>query len=273
MLEEAVIAITGGARGIGRATAKQMAAAGARVAIGDLDGDAAAKAAAEIGGHAIGKKLDVADIDSFESFLAQAEAELGPLDGLVNNAGVMLLGPIDEEDPADTRAMVSVNLTGVINGTRLAINRMKPRRRGRIINIASQAGKAGLSGGATYCATKFAVIGFSESVRQELTGSGVGISWILPGVVDTAMTAGLPDIRLMEMLPPDDVASAVVKTMTEGGSEVWVPARNQWLDAPLRLLPRHLRERVFAMTGADQVLAGADPERRKGYESPIAGNS
>ncbi|HMT05999.1 MAG: SDR family oxidoreductase [Solirubrobacterales bacterium] len=273
LLEQAVVAITGGARGIGRASAEQLAAAGGRVAIGDLDGEAAAKAASDIGKRAIGIQVDVTDHDSFEAFLEQAEAELGPLDGLVNNAGVMLLGPIDEEDPEQTGTMIAVNLTGVINGTRLAISKMKPRHRGRIINIASQAGKAGLSGGATYCATKFGVIGFSESVRQELKGSGVGISWILPGVVDTAMTAGLPDTRLMEMLSPDEVASAVVKAMKEGGSEVWVPARNQWLDAPLRLLPRHLRERVFAMTGADQVLAGADPERRRGYEGPISGDS
>ncbi len=273
LLEQAVVAITGGARGIGRASAEQLAAAGGRVAIGDLDGEAAAKAASDIGKRAIGIQVDVTDPDSFEAFLEQAEAELGPLDGLVNNAGVMLLGPIDEEDPEQTGTMIAVNLTGVINGTRLAISKMKPRHRGRIINIASQAGKAGLSGGATYCATKFGVIGFSESVRQELKGSGVGISWILPGVVDTAMTAGLPDTRLMEMLSPDEVASAVVKAMKEGGSEVWVPARNQWLDAPLRLLPRHLRERVFAMTGADQVLAGADPERRRGYEGPISGDS
>jgi short-subunit dehydrogenase len=169
--------------------------------------------------------------------------------------------------------MIEVNLLGVINGTQAAMDRMKPRRRGRIINIASQAGKAGMAGGATYCATKFGVIGFSEAVRAELKGTGVSISWVLPGLVNTELAAGLPDIPLMDLLSPDDIAEAVVKALAEGGSEIWVPAVNQWLDAPVRLLPRPLRERVFAMTGADKVLAEADPQTRRDYEERNSGLS
>ncbi|MDQ5895889.1 MAG: hypothetical protein QG596_2150, partial [Actinomycetota bacterium] len=106
-----------------------------------------------------------------------------------------------------------------------------------------------------------------------LKGSGVSISWILPGLVNTDLAAGLPDIPLMDMLTPDDIASAVAQALTEGGSEIWVPARNQWLDAPVRLLPRALRERVFAITGADKVLSESDPERRQGYEKQATGGS
>lgn len=274
-LEGAVVVVTGGAAGIGRATAAGMAKAGAKVAIGDIHGEKAAEAAAEItatgaagagDGSAIGRPLDVTNRDDFELFLDGVEREFGPIDCLVNNAGVMILGPVDEEDPAATEAMIAVNLIGVINGTQAAMGRMKPRRRGRIINIASQAGKAGLSGGATYCATKAGVIGFSEAVRAELKGSGVGISWVLPGLVNTELASGLPDIKLMDMLAPEDIAEAVVMTLKEGGSEVWVPARNQWLDAPARLLPRPLRERLLSLTGADQVLSGADQARRRNYE-------
>jgi NADP-dependent 3-hydroxy acid dehydrogenase YdfG len=250
-----------------------MVARGARVAVGDLDLERVSAAAGEIGERAVGLHLDVTDRESFSEFLTAAESLFGPLDGLVNNAGVMILGPIDEEDPQVTAAMIGVNLTGVINGTQLAMRLMKPRRRGRIINIASQAGKAGLAGGATYCATKSAVIGFSESVRAELKGTGVGISWVLPGVVDTELASGLPEIGLMEPLAPDEIAAAVADAMSEGGSEIWVPVVNQWLDAPMRLLPRNLRERVLGLTGADKVLSGADPERRRDYEKQSGGVS
>ncbi|MCB8915221.1 MAG: SDR family oxidoreductase [Thermoleophilales bacterium] len=284
VLEGAVVVVTGGAAGIGRATATKMAESGARVAIGDIHAEKAVETAGEIsemvgreaartGGKVIGKPLDVTDRDGFELFLDDVEAEFGPIDCLVNNAGVMLLGPIDEEERAATRAMIEVNLVGVINGTQAAMARMKPRHRGRIVNIASQAGKAGMAGGATYCATKFGVIGFSESVRAELKGTGVSISWVLPGLVNTELAAGLPDIPLMDLLSPDDIAMAVRAALTDGGSEIWVPARNQWLDAPVRLLPRSLRERVFALTGADKVLAEADSGRRKEYENRHSGLS
>jgi len=272
-LEGAVIAVTGGAKGIGQATAEQMVARGARVAIGDLDLEGVTATAGAIGDRAVGLHLDVTDRDSFGEFLNSAEALFGPLDGLVNNAGVMMLGPVDEEDPKTTAAMIAVNLTGVINGTQLAMSLMKPRRRGRIINIASQAGKAGLAGGATYCATKSAVIGFSEAVRAELKGSGVGISWVLPGVVDTELAAGLPEINLMDPLSPDDIAKAVADAMIKGGSEIWVPTLNQWLDAPMRLLPRNLRESIYGLAGADRVLSGADSERRREYEEHVGRGS
>ncbi len=272
-LEGAVVAITGGAQGIGRATAEAMVQRGARVAIGDLDLERVTGVAGELGSEAVGLHLDVTDRGSFEEFLDSAESLFGPLDGLVNNAGVMIVGPLEEEEPAQTAAMIAVNLGGVINGTQLAMMRMKPRRRGRIVNIASQVGKAGLAGGATYCATKSGVIGFSEAVRAELKGSGVGISWVLPGVVNTDLATGLPEIGLMDPLEPTAIAEAVADTMAEGGSEVWVPARNQWLDAPAKLLPRRARERLLALVGADKVLSGADPEQRKHYEDRAAGRS
>lgn len=272
-LEGAVVAVTGGARGIGRATSERLAELGARVAIGDLKVESASEAADPLGKQAVGLHLDVTDRDSFTEFLDSSESLFGPLDGLVNNAGVMIVGPVEQEDPGVTSAMIDVNLRGVITGTQLAVQRMKPRRRGRVINIASQAGKAGLPGGATYCATKAAVIAFSEAVRGELKGSGVGISWILPGVVDTELASGLPKIGLMDALEPEEIAAAVCAAMTEGGSEIWVPSLNQWLDGPVRLLPRGVRDRILALTGADKVLSDADPGTREGYERRVTGTS
>src|ERR671918_3164736 len=151
-----VVAITGGARGIGKATAKALVAEGAKVAIGDLDTELAEQTASELGGDSIGLELDVTKRESFADFLAQVEERLGPLDVLVNNAGIMPLGAFVEEDDATAHRLVDINLHGVIFGTKLAIPGMVRRGSGHIVNLASQAGKGGFPGGATYCATKHA---------------------------------------------------------------------------------------------------------------------
>jgi NADP-dependent 3-hydroxy acid dehydrogenase YdfG len=172
-LQGKVVAITGGARGIGKATAKALIGQGAKVAIGDLDLELAEKTAAELGSGTVALELDVTRRDSFEAFVDGVEERLGPIYSLINNAGIMPIGPLAEEDDATARRMVDINLHGVIYGTKIAIARLQPRGTGHIVNIASQAGKAGIPGGATYCATKHAVVGLSEAVRQELRDSGV----------------------------------------------------------------------------------------------------
>src|SRR3954447_20989908 len=155
------VAITGGARGLGRATAKTLAAHGARVAIGDLDGDLARVEAAALPGpgpHG-GYAPDVPDPESFETFLNTA-AELGPLDVLINNAGIMPVRAFAQEDPLVTRRQIEINLMGVTTGTRLALERMLPRKSGHIVNVASAAGRVAVPGEAVYTATKHAVVGF-----------------------------------------------------------------------------------------------------------------
>ena len=167
-----VVAITGGARGIGKSTATALVRRGARVAIGDLDLELAEKTATELGGNVVAFALDVTDRDSFAAFLDEAEKELGAVDVLINNAGIMPVGPFGEENDETARPIVDINLHGVIFGTKLALERMVPRGSGHIVNVASQAGKAGLPGGATYCATKHAVVGLSEAVRPRTSTPG-----------------------------------------------------------------------------------------------------
>src|SRR3954447_25162902 len=160
------VAITGGARGLGLATAKELASRGARVAIGDLDGDLAGVEAAALPGpgpHA-GHALDVTDQESFAAFLDQA-SELGSLHVLINNAGIMPVGPFVQEDPIVTRRQFEINLLGVMTGTRLALDRMLSRRSGHIVNISSAAGRVAVPGEAVYTATKHAVVGFGEGAR------------------------------------------------------------------------------------------------------------
>ncbi|MBK5116950.1 MAG: SDR family NAD(P)-dependent oxidoreductase, partial [Thermoleophilia bacterium] len=156
-----VVAITGGAQGIGKSTAAALIRRGARVAIGDLNQELAEKTASELGGNCVAFELDVTSRPSFEAFLDAAETELGPVDVVINNAGIMPLNMLSDEPDEIAKLQIDINLHGVIFGTKIAIARMVPRAKGHIVNIASQAGKAGFPGGATYCATKHAVVGLS----------------------------------------------------------------------------------------------------------------
>lgn len=261
-----VVAVTGGAKGIGRATATALAHRGCRVAIGDIDASPAAQTAAEIGGGCVSFKLDVTDRASFESFIARVEEHLGPIDVLINNAGVMILGPFEAESEDAMRRMVEINLVGVITGTRMVIPGMKARGRGHIINIASQAGKFGFPGGATYAAVKHGVIGLSEAVRRELSGTGVEVSWVMPAVVDTELGAGTQKVLGTALLTPEQVAEAIVEAIESGRVEVWIPRRNSALLTAANLLPRSLREAAARLLGAYRVLGGADQSARDRYQ-------
>src|ERR1700684_4431006 len=201
-------AITGAARGIGRATAEAFLRQGMRVAIGDVDLAAARKTADELGPAAVALELDVTERESFSGFLDGAEEQLGPLDVLVNNAGIMQIGRFLDEDDLTARRMVDINLHGVILGTKLALARMVERDRGHVVNISSQAGKFGAPGGATYSATKHAVVGLTEAVRGEmrLMRANIDLSYVMPYVVNTELGGGLGQARGFSNLQPAEVA-------------------------------------------------------------------
>jgi NAD(P)-dependent dehydrogenase (short-subunit alcohol dehydrogenase family) len=265
-----VVAITGGARGIGRATAEALVRKGARVAIGDIDLGLAEQAAASLGGGAIAAALDVSDRESFESFLDQAERELGPVDVLVNNAGIMPVTPFDEESEESMRRQVDINLHGVLIGTQLAVRRMKPRRTGHIVNVASSAGKVGVPGIATYVATKHAVVGLSEAVRHELRGSGVELSVVMPVLVNTALTEGLTEKRGVKEVEPEDVAAEIVDALERRRFDVFVPKSLQATIVMGALTPRRVREAIGRFMGVDEVMTEADPGSRRAYEERAA---
>jgi NADP-dependent 3-hydroxy acid dehydrogenase YdfG len=265
-----VVAITGGARGIGEATARAIVAKGGKVAIGDLDVELAQKTAGALGGDTIALELDVTRRDSFESFISQVEERLGPLDVLINNAGIMPLGAFVEEEDATARRMIDINLHGVIFGTKLAIPGMVRRGSGHIINIASQAGKGGFPGGATYCATKHAVVGLSEAVRAELRDTGVEVSVVMPAVVNTELGSGLVETRAVKVSEPSDVADAIVDALETARFDVWVPKVSAGIYRVMTLLPRRGREAVARALKADQVLMNADSNVRAAYEERAA---
>jgi NADP-dependent 3-hydroxy acid dehydrogenase YdfG len=265
-----VVAITGGARGIGKATARALVLKGAKVAIGDLDRELAEQTAAELGGETLALELDVTRRDSFEGFLDQVEERLGSLDVIINNAGIMPLGRFAEEDDATAHRMVDINVHGVMYGMKLAIPRMERRNSGHIVNIASQAGKTGFPGGATYCGTKHFVVGVSEAVRAELRETEIEISCVMPAVVNTELGSGLTETRAIKVLEPEDVADAIVAALERPKFDVWVPRETVAIHKVINLLPRGGREAIGRALKADKVLMDTDPKVRAAYEDRAA---
>lgn len=265
-----VVAITGGGRGIGRATAAALITAGARVAIGDIEPGLAARTAAELGPGAVGLELDVTDWASFAAFLDAVERDLGPLDVVVNNAGIMPVGPFEAESDATARRLVDINIHGVIIGSKLALQRFLPRGRGWIVNIASVAGKGGFPGGATYCATKHAVAGLSETIRAEYRRRGIKVTTICPTVVHTELGSGLTGARGMRYAEPEDVAAAIVRALQTGRTEVYVPREMSVLMRLGQVLPRPVVDFFTSITKADQVLYSPDRTARAAYEQRMA---
>ncbi len=265
-----VIAITGGARGIGKATAKALVARGGKVAIGDIDRELAEQAAAEVGGDTLALELDVTARDSFAGFLDQVEERLGSLDVLVNNAGIMPIGRFVDEDDETAHRMVDINVHGVLLGMKLALPRMQRRGSGHLVNLASQAGKAGLPGGATYCGTKHFVVGVSEAVRAELRGSGIEVSCVMPGVVNTELGSGLREARAIKKTEPEDVAEAIVAALERPKFDVYVPRESVVVYKLGAILPRRAYEALARLLKGDEVLAQADQAARAGYEQRAA---
>ena len=265
-----VVAITGGARGIGKATATTLVRKGCRVAIGDIDLKLAEQTAEALGGGTVAIQLDVTDRASFAAFLDEAERQLGPVDVLINNAGIMPLGRFADEDDATAHRMVDINIHGVLLGTKLALARMEPRNSGHIVNIASQAGKAGFPGGATYCATKHAVVGLCEAVRAELDGTGIEVHCVMPGVVNTELGSGLQEARGVKNLEPEEVADAIADALETGRFEVWVPRSTKVINTLMGLVPRRGREAIAKGFKADKILAEPNQAERAAYEKRAA---
>ncbi|HWF71717.1 MAG TPA: SDR family oxidoreductase [Solirubrobacteraceae bacterium] len=269
-LAGSVVAITGGGRGIGRATAVALIAQGARVALGDIDAGLAERTAEELGSGTLGLPLDVTDRDSFARFLDQVEERFGRLDILINNAGIMPIGPFVEESDTMAARVVDINLTGVIIGSKLALQRFTQRGTGHLVNIASTAGKAGVSGGATYCATKHAVVGLSEAIRQEVRGTGVDVTVIMPHVVNTELGSGLSNTRLVKLVEPEDVAEAIVGALQTGRYQVVIPRIMGLLLWSKALVPTPVAELVARLLKGDAVLVNPDHVARAAYEARMA---
>jgi NAD(P)-dependent dehydrogenase (short-subunit alcohol dehydrogenase family) len=260
------IIVTGGARGIGRATVERFARQGASVAVGDLDLELAEEVASAYGDRVVAARLDVTSPQSWREFLAEV-ATLGPWDVLVNNAGIMPLGSVLKEPDGVTRAIIDVNVHGPINGIKAVTPGMVERGRGHLVNVASAVGRLAVPDGATYSASKFALVGFSEAIRHELAPHGIDVSLILPTVVLTELASGVPPAKGVKPVTADDVAKAIESVVRKPRAEVWVP---NWVQGPTKLtqaLPRKVQDLIFKANDASTVLTQADPAARAAYEA------
>jgi NAD(P)-dependent dehydrogenase (short-subunit alcohol dehydrogenase family) len=268
-----VVAVTGGARGIGRATAAEFAAAGARVAIGDLDGGLAAAVSQELGRGVASFELDVRSLASFDEFVGGVEEALGEIDVLVNNAGVMPIAAFLAESDSSSETTLDVNLWGPIHGMRAVLPAMVRRGDGHVVNVSSGLGKVAAPGLSVYSASKYAVVGLSDAVRQELKGTGVTVTTVLPAAVRTELTSGVPTGFGMPMIDPEDVARAVVHSCRRRPAELPVP---RWVGLMLgmsQVLPEPLLRRLDGLLSTDRALTSVDGAARAAYEERIAGQA
>jgi NAD(P)-dependent dehydrogenase (short-subunit alcohol dehydrogenase family) len=265
-----VVAITGGARGIGKATAAALVRQGARVGIGDIDLELAQKTASELGDSVRAYELDVTSRPSIAAFLDSVERDLGPLDVMVNNAGIMPVGPFHEESDASAVRQIDINVHGVIFGMKEALSRMLPRGGGHIVNLASVAGKGGFPYLASYCASKHAVVGLSESVHAEYGKAGIEVSCVMPALVDTELTAGVKAGRGIEKAKPEDVADAIVDALRVPRFDVFVPRSVGRINKLMNMLPRAAAEGIGRLLDADKLMTNADMTERRAYEERAA---
>lgn len=233
ILEGKTALVTGASRGIGRAVAVALAAAGAKVAVNYAGNDAAAeetKAAIEVaGGAAILVKADIANREEVEEMVRQTVEAFGQIDILVNNAGITRDGLLMRMKDEDFDAVVNTNLKGVYYATKAVMKLMMKKRYGRIINMASVVGLTGNAGQANYAAAKAGVIGFSKTVAKELASRGITCNMVAPGLIATDMTKDLPEKAREAMLAsiplgragqPGDVAQAVLFLASDNASYI-----------------------------------------------------
>jgi short-subunit dehydrogenase len=232
-LAGAVALVTGGSSGIGAAIARALATAGAQLLIAGRDADRLASVAEQTGGLPL--QADLGTPDGPAELAAAALRAAGRIDLLVNNAGIGWAGPIEQLTAAKADELIAVNLTAPIHLTRLLAPGMAERRHGRIVFVSSIAGATGVRGEAVYAAGKAGLACFAESISYELAGRGVGVSLIVPGVVDTPFfeRRGRPYERRRPVpIHSERIAHAVIAATERNRSVVFVP---RWMRFPARL--------------------------------------
>lgn len=260
-----VVVVTGGARGIGLATARVLHQRGAQIAIGDLDDEDTKAVAATIGADVYGSSLDVRHPESWASFAEGVRNELGPVSVLVNNAGIMPLGPMLDETPEMAVRIMAVNYHGVLNGMKAFMPEMLARRSGHIINVASVAGLAPTVGGATYGASKAAALSLTETARVEFAGHGLHFTAVNPSFTDTELVAGTRGTRFVATVSPEAVGTAIADVIEHPRAAVFVPKSIGAMMRAQSLLGRRIRDGMTRAIGGHRTFVEIDATQRAAY--------
>lgn len=227
-LDGSVALVTGASSGIGEATARALSEEGAAVALAARREERLESLASDIeesGGEALVVPTDVTEESQIREMVDRTVEELGGLDVLVNNAGVMLLEPVADADPDNWQQMLDLNVYGLMVASQAALDVMREQGEGDIVNLSSVAGRKAYAGSSGYNASKFGVTAFSESLREEVVDSDVRVTSIEPGIVDTELPEHIPDEEQKEMiegmaeeiepLQPEDIARAIRYAVTQ----------------------------------------------------------
>ncbi len=255
--KDKVVVVTGGARGLGRLIALDFAREGARVAICDIRDEDLKSTAEEIealGVEALPLNVDLSKKEGCEKMVAETERTLGDIDVLVNNAGVVLNKDIVDMDDEMIQMTIDVNLMAQVWATRAVLRKMIDRDEGVIISVSSGAGKVGVPAMGIYCASKFGLIGFFDSLRHELRKSGSKVKVIVlnPGYMATKMFVGAKVPRFAKLFDPQVASTALMKAIDKGKEEVFVPKLLWGIAFSRGLYPPWLMEKMISFTGMDE---------------------
>lgn len=268
-LKRKVCLVTGGARGIGLATARLMKQRGAQVAISDVDHSLGAKLAKEEGFLFV--PCDVRSPLQWQQAVKNVLAELGPIECLVNNAGIMPMGRFLDESPGMSQTQLEINLMGVIHGIRAVLPGMETLGHGHVVNVASLAGVMGVPGAAVYCASKYAVVGLTEALAHEYRGSNIGFSVIMPAKVNTELSSGTEEAsKLIPAVEPEDVARAICNSIVNKRLRVSVPAIVDPLNQVFSMLPQFVQSKGRAILGDQMILNRLNRSAHAAYEARIS---
>jgi short-subunit dehydrogenase len=228
-------------------------------------------AASQLDGRVLAEPADVTEAASLRGFIDRAEQELGPVDVMVNNAGIMPTGAIVEEPEALTRKTLEINVLGVINGTKRALETMLPRGRGVVVTLASVAGESAVPGLATYNASKWGALGFTLAARAEVAEHGVDVVAVLPAFVNTELTSGTNGLAGFKNVEPEMVADAIVGAVRRPRAKVYVPRSVGAIVQTTALLPEGVTRLIGRALKAEKVmLDDVDVTARQGYLDRIS---
>jgi len=218
-------------------------------------------------GSLSGHALDVTDRESFTAFLDKARADGGGrIDVLINNAGVMPVGPFLEQSQRAIGSSIEVNFYGVLNGCQLVLPEMVKRRSGHIINIASLAGMVGVPGQVVYAGTKFAVVGLSTALPDEIAPHGVDVTVVMPPFTNTQLISGTKTSAASKPVEPEVIAAAIVKVLDNPKTHVSVPGPMRFVAAFTSMLGPRARRSLSKRLGIDRIFLDFDATARRAYE-------